>query len=98
MAQVTRDTVADVEFLLGVLLAEWWDMAELTREPAGMDPGDLELFQVEWGLTKERFKRLQAYVERDVLTPRQQAQYHDLLQLMAYHRPVVEQLLADERR
>lgn len=95
MAEVIRDTSADIEFLLDALLPEWRDVGEAIREWATLDSSDREDFQLELGPAEERLKRLESYAERNVLGPEQRARYAHLLRMVNQYRPTLERLLAD---
>ncbi len=97
MANVARDAIADIDLLLGTLLAEWRDVAELAEEPTPLDPADQELYQLEWTLTEERLKQLRGHAQVALLTPAQQRRYDELEQLIARYRPTLETLFQDRR-
>ncbi len=97
MADVARDTSADIDVLLDILLAEWRDVAELAEEPTPLDPADQELYLLEWTLAEERLKQLQGYAREALLTPMQQRRYDELEQLITRYRPTLETLFQDRR-
>ncbi len=97
MADVARNTSADIDLLLDTLLAEWRDVAALAEEPTPLDPADQELYQLEWTLAEERLKQLRRYAREALLTPTQQCRYDELEQLITRYRPKLATLFEDRR-
>ena len=100
MAQVVpdpqlRDTIDDY---LDYLLCEWRGIPALADEWDEWDAHSQLVFAIDWGVPEDRLHQLQQWCAAGLFTPAQRARYDQLLELVARHRPVLEELLADEPR
>ena len=68
------------------LLAQEWD--EWDAHP------QLSLI-LDWPIREDKLYQLRGWAERGLLTPAQHERYKGLLQLVARHRPTIEELFAD---
>jgi hypothetical protein len=97
MAQVAqaRELRERIEGFLSYALDEWASVPEYTAEFEGWDDVQQLDFVQEWAIRESALEVLRDYAHREVLTPEQRGRYEQLEQLVALHRPAVQQLLAD---
>lgn len=97
MAQVTRDAqlLARIDRYLTYLLDEWEGVPLLAREWDEWDAHSQLSLILDWPIREDKLYQLQGWAERDLLTPAQRERYAALLQLVARHRPTIEDLFAD---
>jgi hypothetical protein len=99
MAQVARDPKleSDIDYHLGYQFHQWTNVPDIAEHWAEMDAIEQEVFHLEWlGITESRLTTLGHWAEQGLLTPAQRARYDELLELVACHRPLLEQLLAED--
>jgi hypothetical protein len=97
MAQVTqaRELRERIEGLLTYALDEWAAVPKYTAEFESWDDIQQLDFVQEWGIRESALEVLQDYARRDILTAEQRGRYEQLEQLVALHRPAVQQLLSE---
>ena len=98
MAEVARvpHPEPDIDYQLDYQFGQWGSVPEYVQSWSDMDGIDREVFHLEWvGITESRLRELRQWAERDLLTPAQRKRYHQLLALVAKHRPTLELLLRD---
>ena len=97
MAQVVPDAErgAWIDDYLEYLIREWESIPGLAAEWDEWDDLSQLTFVVNWGVPADRLAQLHQWAEQGLLTPAQRQRYEQLLQLVAQHRPTLEELLKD---
>lgn len=93
MAQVTRSTTAEIDWLLDYLFTQWRGARELAAEWKSLEFHEREDFWAEWPLKEDAQLRLERFVELDLLSPAQCERYAKLRNVMSELRPTVEWML-----
>ena len=94
MASVARDARRDdlIDEYLAYLRAEWEAVPALAEDWAGWSDMDRVDFALDWPIREDRLGQLEALAHEGRLSPAQQVSYGRLLELVALHRPLLDQL------
>ncbi len=97
MAQVihTPTTRQRIDASLAFSLNEWRSVPELADEWAEWEVVDRLTFRYEWSIREDHLDQLAQWRAWGLFTEEQRAQYAELLDLVARHRPILDALFAD---
>ncbi len=97
MAQVTATSRIQgaIDDYLDYFTAEWRGVPALAAEWPDWDEDEQLDFILEWPIREDRLEQLRSWAGEGLLMPAQRERYAALLQLVARHRPTIEELFAD---
>lgn len=96
MAQVKTQPQQNIDWQLDWAVAQWRRLPKVAAEIDEWDLVDRLHFTEEWPLEEERLLRLDRHAREGALTAPQLTCYRELKRLVAQHRPILVQLLADD--
>lgn len=92
MAQVASTAQQHAELLLDSLWRVWSSLPRVEGEIDTWDWIEQVDFIEEWPLVEQRLTQVEEYLAEGALAPTQIARYHELLNLIARNRPIIQRL------
>jgi hypothetical protein len=91
-AKETRELRELIERQLTFGKANWERLPEVETEIDNWDPGDAEVFILEWSIEGDRLHYLKEYYKRGAMLEEQTMRYEELKKLVSRNRPIIERL------